>query len=175
MKYLLSQCHTFALLLLIGCTSSPSRVSSEKQTSPAQSGPVVLLTAENMNANFTNLPVLNEKMKQEVASVSASIQSRLEQSGRKVLAFHYKQASSDDVAHLIQSAKERPSRLVQIYWTVDAKSFVYINIDSLPIAYTNASARFGSNAGTKFEILGPAVYSSKTAEQIADEFTRRFQ
>ena len=156
-----------------GCASPEQRTApaGSAASTAAPSASVIVLTAENMNAH-SSIPALNAKLGSEVLSVANRIASQLEGRGQTVAQRNFKQAAPQDVARIIKEAKGQPTRLLQVYWSVDDKNDVHLNIDSLPIVYSSGTAHFGNNAGTKFQILGPKTYSTKTAEQMADEFLK---
>lgn len=169
--------NVFRMLGLLLAFAAAGCVSAQSATAPAtdvvaSDGPAIVITAKNMNAQSANVPVLNQKMGEEVLSVAKFVQEKLEKTGRKVDRKDFENASPQDIARTIQEAEAKPTRLIQIYWSATEKGHVYLNIASQPIAYRPGRVSFGADSGKKFEILGPGTYSRITAEEMATDFVR---
>lgn len=154
---------------LVAACASPS---GDVAQSGADNAPVIVLTATNMNAHSSHIPALNEKMGEEVASVAALVAEKTEKSGRKVIRRSLEKAAAQDIAQIIRNEQTKPARLVQVYWSVDEGSNVFLNVMSVAIVYSGSSVKFGGDTGKKFKILGPGTYTVTTAEEMAEQFVR---
>lgn len=162
-------CFYMSLVTLVGCASPPhatNRVDSDGRG-------ILLVSAENMNASISSKE-LSSLMKREVAAFCRALKGKLESEGRQVVLKEYARASQGDIGATIAGMQERPGVLVQVYWTAQQDTSLYIVADALQVRYPESTrvARFESLTEKRYLSIGLKAKPTDTPETHATKFSQ---
>lgn len=152
-------------------------VAADAHDSP--SGPILLLTANSLNAEVTGYEVINNAFRKEVGIFVTKLKSLLENTGRTAIAKDLSNIELTNTGHPVAVAlagllPQQMSSVGIVYWRPDEANNIQITVDFYSIIYTNTKGSFklgDKNFGKKILFLASgSSRPTNTAEQLAIEF-----